>query len=230
MPRKKEYWKNPEKYREWSKTWANENREKATAASARWAKQNPEKRITTQQKYYKKNKQLVIKRNRVRKRALKVQCVKYLGGKCSVCGLLDDCMNVYCFHHRDPSQKDFTISSRKNKFERMVDELDKCDLICQNCHRKEHTKYYDEANKQHRFRKRRKEKAASLFGGSCADCGVSDDPCIYDFHHSDPSKKNFSFREYHPWEETKNELKKCIMLCANCHNRRRTLGNGFKES
>lgn len=44
------------------------------------------------------------------------------------------------FHHRDPKEKDFTISSRAHLTfdERVKQELDKCDLLCSNCHRERH--------------------------------------------------------------------------------------------
>ncbi|KKM95010.1 hypothetical protein LCGC14_1192410, partial [marine sediment metagenome] len=105
-------------------------------------------------------------------------------------------------------------------FESMVSELDKCDLLCYNCHRKIHTLYYNDNHRQQRFRKRRKERAAKLFNNKCLDCGLVDDPCVYDFHHPDASQKDFSFRDYRPWEETKKELQKCVMICVNCHRRR----------
>lgn len=74
-----------------------------------------------------------------RKRSLKEQCVKYKGGKCERCGLVDDPV-VYDFHHRDPAQKDFQISDRNQMIfsQKIQYELEKCDLLCSNCHRKEH--------------------------------------------------------------------------------------------
>jgi hypothetical protein len=45
------------------------------------------------------------------------------------------------FHHRDPNEKDFLLSSAaRNGWgkERILREIEKCDVICSNCHRKEH--------------------------------------------------------------------------------------------
>ncbi|MNT97520.1 hypothetical protein D3C72_2398630 [compost metagenome] len=48
-------------------------------------------------------------------------------------------MGALEFHHRDPAQKDFTFSQVKLKnFKHVKDELDKCDLLCANCHREAH--------------------------------------------------------------------------------------------
>lgn len=72
-----------------------------------------------------------------RRRAIKQQAVEYLGGKCQRCGLVDDPC-VYDFHHLDPTEKDFSIGKNALKFESIKKELDKCILLCSNCHRKEH--------------------------------------------------------------------------------------------
>jgi len=48
--------------------------------------------------------------------------------------------SVYEFHHRDPNEKDFTIGNCLNKrWETIKSELDKCDLVCANCHRLGHS-------------------------------------------------------------------------------------------
>ena len=48
------------------------------------------------------------------------------------------------FHHRDPKEKEFSIGEyRRGKFsrERILKEIGKCDVICANCHSKEHWSY-----------------------------------------------------------------------------------------
>lgn len=72
---------------------------------------------------------------------LKMKAVKYLGGKCKQCGILaGKDLHPVCFdfHHRDPTQKEFTISKIHKTWEKVVIELDKCDLLCAYCHRLEH--------------------------------------------------------------------------------------------
>ena len=70
-------------------------------------------------------------------RRLKIRCVEYLGGKCEICGY-NKCMSALHFHHKDSSQKEFGISGRSIKFERLKPELDKCILVCANCHSEIH--------------------------------------------------------------------------------------------
>ena len=58
--------------------------------------------------------------------------------KCSVCGEKDwICLD---FHHTDPNTKDGTIGAivRSWSFERIVKEIEKCNVLCANCHRKLH--------------------------------------------------------------------------------------------
>lgn len=68
---------------------------------------------------------------------LKKRAVKYKGGKCCKCGY-DKCIAALEFHHIDPSIKDFNISKRYSKMEKVNKELDKCILVCANCHREIH--------------------------------------------------------------------------------------------
>jgi predicted nucleic acid-binding Zn ribbon protein len=64
----------------------------------------------------------------------KKKSIEYKGGKCVVCGY-NKCSRSLDFHHLDPNEKDYNISRNKNKkFENMIPELDKCVLVCKNCH------------------------------------------------------------------------------------------------
>lgn len=76
------------------------------------------------------------------KRKHKFTAIQYLGGKCSDCPIVakfDDNDCIFNFHHRDPNQKVFTIGTRRNRtFESLKPELDKCDLLCRNCHALRH--------------------------------------------------------------------------------------------
>lgn len=57
-------------------------------------------------------------------------------------------------------------------------------------------------------------------GGSCQKCGYNRFYGALDFHHLDPSKKDFSLSEFRfrgMNDIIKKELDKCILLCSNCH-------------
>jgi len=73
-----------------------------------------------------------------RTRDIKKQAVEYLGGKCNECGFVG-CPAVYDFHHIDPKLKEFSIGSKRAEaLDSIKDELDKCVLLCANCHRTLH--------------------------------------------------------------------------------------------
>lgn len=77
-----------------------------------------------------KNKQSV---NNYR-RNIKRKAVEYLGGKCSECGY-SKCVDSLHFHHKDPNEKDFGIAKGgTRKWEDVKVELDKCIMVCANCH------------------------------------------------------------------------------------------------
>ena len=72
---------------------------------------------------------------------IKKQCIEYLGGKCENCGY-DKCTAALDFHHKDMNEKEFNISGGSLKsFEKLKPELDKCILLCANCHREIHNKH-----------------------------------------------------------------------------------------
>jgi predicted HNH restriction endonuclease len=67
----------------------------------------------------------------------KVRLVEGFGGACGICGLKDDPI-VYDFHHVDASKKEFGLSSKIRSFESLVEEANKCIMLCSHCHRKVH--------------------------------------------------------------------------------------------
>ena len=69
-----------------------------------------------------------------RRLARKKRMIEYKGGKCSRCGY-DKSTRVLGFHHRDPSKKSFDMGrSYTTAWNKVQLELDKCDLLCANCH------------------------------------------------------------------------------------------------
>ncbi len=74
-----------------------------------------------------------------KRRLYKQSLVDYKGGKCCICGY-NKCLSSLQFHHLDPTKKDFTISSKSStSIEKIKLELDKCILVCANCHGEIHS-------------------------------------------------------------------------------------------
>ncbi len=68
----------------------------------------------------------------------KRRAVEYMGGKCIVCNY-DKCIAALHFHHIEPHDKEFGFSSNMTKpFEVLQIELNKCIIVCSNCHSEIH--------------------------------------------------------------------------------------------
>lgn len=81
---------------------------------------------------------------RFKKRKLKHQLIQYKGGKCEICGY-NKCEGALQFHHRNPTEKEFQLSdvnlnASNFSMENLQKEVDKCDLLCANCHAEQHYK------------------------------------------------------------------------------------------
>ena len=73
-----------------------------------------------------------------RQRLFKKKAIEYKGGKCCLCEY-NICEGALEFHHLDPSIKEFGLAAGKLRtFEKSKKELDKCVLVCANCHREIH--------------------------------------------------------------------------------------------
>jgi hypothetical protein len=76
---------------------------------------------------------------------LKNKVIAYAGNRCQQCGY-DKCYRALHFHHLDPLKKEFSIFETRPKFkkvrewEKLKIEIDKCILLCANCHMEIHDK------------------------------------------------------------------------------------------
>lgn len=75
------------------------------------------------------------------RKIIKKWAIEYKGGKCYKCGY-NKCIEALEFHHLNPNEKDFIISDRNLILDWNIikKELDKCELVCANCHREIHSK------------------------------------------------------------------------------------------
>ncbi len=77
--------------------------------------------------------------------ARKLKLVKTAGGSCSICGYRKN-LAALVFHHTDSTDKDFKLDMRSlsnRKLEAVLTELDKCILVCRNCHAELHNPHLD---------------------------------------------------------------------------------------
>ena len=107
----------------------------------------------------------------------KIDAINQKGGKCEYCGYNQN-ISALDFHHLDPSTKSFQLDSRhfsNTNLESLQEELDKCILLCANCHREEHNPDYN-IDKIHNILQNSSKRSFSSTedikkGSVCPTCG-----------------------------------------------------------
>lgn len=82
-----------------------------------------------------------------RRKARKVVLVQSVGGKCCLCGY-DKCMEALDFHHLNPQEKSFDSDRtiRDLALSKIWDEIRKCILVCNRCHKEIHHGFHADKN------------------------------------------------------------------------------------
>lgn len=156
---------------------------------------------------------------------IKNELITLKGNKCKHCSQIFD-STQYCFHHRNPKDKKFTLDRSnllKKSKEDILNELEKCDLYCHNCHAILHCK-----NNVNKNAKNKKRILIEKAGGKCCNCGwTSDIEATFSFDHI--GEKRFPLDICHikniSYEELLEEIKNCMLLCMNCHINKNTWQN-----
>lgn len=94
------------------------------------------------------------------------------------------------------------------------------------------THYCKSCNKKISNDRRLKDKikAVELLGGKCSKCGYDKCYDAFDFHHVSSDEKSFNLNKFGrtSWSMLEKELKKCVLLCANCHREEHANERSFK--
>jgi hypothetical protein len=141
-------------------------------------------------------------------------------GYCIKCGEKE----VICleFHHRNPEEKLFEIADGITRFSHAIvlEEINKCDLLCVNCHLKFHKKDDNYVNLNPRVNRNIAFVWDYKSMSSCAVCALKDTECLQ-FHHI-KDKRDVIGNLCHKKCSIKvilEEIMKCILLCGNCHRK-----------
>lgn len=70
------------------------------------------------------------------------------------------------------------------------------------------------------YRRRRKSNLMKVLGNRCCICGYNELPDALEFHHINPEDKEFGIASKgicRDLEKDLAEIKKCVLICANCH-------------
>ena len=116
-------WKSLEAQREYTRKWRSRNRDKCRAYAKKWS-DNPNNLI--KKHHYQK---LSFDKKREWVNSFKKECV--------ICGENEPIS--LSFHHTEPKDKSFTISTaraRNLSYDIILKEINKCVVLCHNCHAK----------------------------------------------------------------------------------------------
>jgi formate-dependent nitrite reductase cytochrome c552 subunit len=149
---------------------------------------------------------------------------------------------VMDFDHRDPAKKLFAIttgSSYLRSRAKMIAEIEKCDIVCANCHalrtyaslmerrRRSTPEEWTSGKSMYLERKRAHWRASAailnrLCDVPCADCGRRFPPCVMQFDHLDPTTKKLTISRSRARGHATllAEVAKCDIVCTNCHRER----------
>jgi len=109
----------------------------------RFPSDKPQKRqpkTIIDKRYYENNKEKVYQRKMDRRRKLKEEGVNFLGGKCKICGY-DKCSAALDFHHpKNNKEGNVGVFLKNESRQKLLKEVEKCILLCANCHRELHNK------------------------------------------------------------------------------------------
>ena len=143
----------------------------------------------------------------------RLMAIDKLGGACESCGEKD--FRVLEIHHKERDTKDFTFSVLKaSRWSLLEKELPKCILMCRNHHCEFHNR------NQLGWKKNLLDMMGSPVCSRCGYRGINESSL--DFHHI--NEKNFRVANGYkgdrllvPIEALLSEIKKCVVLCRNCH-------------
>jgi len=92
------------------------------------------------EKWKKENKERINESVRTLKNKKKATLLEHLGGKCVGCGVTENLQ----FDHIDRTKKSFTIGKCMGyTLEKLIEEADKCQLLCEDCHQYKTTINHD---------------------------------------------------------------------------------------
>tara|TARA_R110000803_G_C11765627_1_gene294530 strand:+ start:31 stop:546 length:516 start_codon:yes stop_codon:yes gene_type:complete len=136
--RKQYYEDNKKELLAYNKQYYEDNKEKRAVYDKQYREDNKEKRRAAAKQYHANNKEEIANK----RYACNLEIFEYKGGECAHCKLREpDHLEIYDYHHIDPSTKSYTVSKIiHGPMDRLIAEVDKCLLLCSNCHRKEHAR------------------------------------------------------------------------------------------
>lgn len=178
---------------------------------------DPQKQKEAQHRHYLNNKKQYRQRAIQRRKDNKAYVQRYLKKhQCQKCGETD----ILCldFHHTNNNNKVKNISQLVRNGVSLTTlqiEIDKCIVLCANCHNDHH----HNKNKEpiHYGAKWLRKYKLTIKCGECGHKGIAS----LHFHHTEDNKDgNIGHLATHAGiKNIQKEIDKCIVICANCHRK-----------
>jgi len=170
-----------------------------------------------QRKHYLKNKSLFIERTKEKRKINKLYVEQYKEAHACTCG--ESCVACLQLHHL--GDKDTSVANAMQRFglKRLKKEIDKCEVMCANCHRKIHRNDHPATTENAKRLRNRAFVIEYKKTHCCEECGETEE-LLLDFHHDGEKEIDIS-RAVCDWglPNLKKEIAKCKVLCANCHRK-----------
>lgn len=126
--------------KESSRKWYLKNKEKKIAQAREWEKNNPDKvkNYRTSIETRKRNNKC-LKEGKARWKDQINNIKKHYGCQNKNCLMIGEFMaEELDFHHLNTNEKEYDIAEIKNNIKRTIKEINKCCVLCSNCHRRHH--------------------------------------------------------------------------------------------
>jgi len=199
------------------------------------------KSCTNQYNRAKYQENLEKKRNKTNaRRAARIQWLQQLKAhqKCVDCG---QTYEPYCMDYDHLPNKGSKIKSVSRMVmdnvpkDKILEEINKCDLVCLLCHNKRTYIRFNETLGDHRKYRPHQQRNIDLINRfkntTCTFCHQKYDICNMQIDHIDPATKLYDVCTLKSCklEKLRSELDKCQVLCALCHRRKSILEQRDKK-
>lgn len=141
---RKRYWRNREKILAQQKERYELEKERIKAERSNYYQNNKETLKAKKNDYYQRNAEKVKRNERQRRMERKIIAMNFIGDGCSRCEMKHPA--AIDFHHKNTEEKLFSIGDMLTSRRQVPDdvlkiEVEKCELLCKNCHAIEHCKW-----------------------------------------------------------------------------------------
>jgi len=194
--------------------------------------------LTPQQRWYYRNRKNRIEQKEQRRKELRQWFYELKRDElaCEQCSeSRPPCLD--CHHEGEKRDGVSNMVNDGYSKDRIREEIDRCLVVCANCHRREHYSSVDPAKlperdeiaavakdapkEAARAQRRRWLLAYKRDSEGCRNCEVTDPVCL-DFHHVGEKERGVGqmVSNNRSLPEIRQEIAECALLCANCHRQR----------